>query len=39
MDDIGRFELIKRGTEEILTEDDLKLYIETGTPLSWDLID
>ncbi len=29
MDVAERFELIKRGTEEILTDDDLKLYLET----------
>ena len=34
MDVISKIELIKRGTEEILTEDDLKLYLETGTPLN-----
>jgi tyrosyl-tRNA synthetase len=34
MDVEERFELIKRGTEEILTEEDLKLYLETGVPLN-----
>ncbi len=29
-----RFELIKRGTEEVLTEDDLKRYLESGVPLN-----
>ncbi len=29
-----RFELIKRGTEEVLTEDNLKLYLESGVPLN-----
>ena len=34
MDVNAKIELIKRGTEEILTEDDLKLCLETGTPLN-----
>lgn len=34
MDVEGKFNLIKRGTEEILTDDDLKLYLETGIPLN-----
>jgi tyrosyl-tRNA synthetase len=34
MDVEERFELIKRGTEEILTEDDLRLYLETGVSLN-----
>ena len=29
-----RFELIKRGTEEVLTEDNLKQYLESGVPLN-----
>jgi len=33
MDVAERFELIKRRTEEILTDEDLKLYLETGVPL------
>ena len=28
MDTSEQFELIKRGTEEVLTEDDLKKYLE-----------
>ena len=34
MDVAERFDLIKKGTEEILTDDDLKLYLETGVPLN-----
>ncbi len=34
MDVAERFELIKRGTEEILTDEDLKQYLETGIPLN-----
>lgn len=34
MDVAERFELIKRRTEEILTDEDLKLYLETGIPLN-----
>ena len=34
MDVSERFELIKRGTEEVLTEDNLKLYLESGVPLN-----
>ncbi|MBY9009836.1 MAG: tyrosine--tRNA ligase [Candidatus Lokiarchaeota archaeon] len=34
MDASEQFELIKRGTEEILTEDDLKKYLEAGVPLT-----
>jgi tyrosyl-tRNA synthetase len=34
MDVAERFELIKKGTEEILTDDDLKHYLETGIPLN-----
>lgn len=34
MDILEKINLIKRSTEEILTEDDLKLYIETGVPLN-----
>ncbi len=34
MDVSERFELIKRGTEEVLTENDLKLYLESGVPLN-----
>ncbi|MBY8987622.1 MAG: tyrosine--tRNA ligase [Candidatus Lokiarchaeota archaeon] len=33
MDVAERFELIKRGTEEILTDEDLNQYLETGIPL------
>jgi tyrosyl-tRNA synthetase len=33
MDVEERFDLIKRGTEEILTDKDLKLYLETDIPL------
>ena len=34
MDVKEKFNLIKRGTEEVLTDDDLKLYLETGIPLN-----
>jgi len=34
MDVNEKFDLIKKGTEEILTDDDLKLYLETGVPLN-----
>ncbi len=34
MDVVERFNLIKRGTEEILTDDDLKHYLETDIPLN-----
>ncbi|MFX1418557.1 MAG: tyrosine--tRNA ligase [Promethearchaeota archaeon] len=34
MDIPSKIELIKNGTEEILTEDDLKSYLETGIPLN-----
>ncbi|NVM18573.1 MAG: tyrosine--tRNA ligase [Candidatus Lokiarchaeota archaeon] len=34
MDVSERFELIKRGTEEILTDEDLKQYLDTGIPLN-----
>jgi tyrosyl-tRNA synthetase len=34
MDASEQFELIKRGTEEILTEDDLKKYLEAEVPLT-----
>lgn len=34
MDVEEKFNLIKRGTEEVLTDDDLKLYLETGIPLN-----
>jgi tyrosyl-tRNA synthetase len=34
MDIQDRIALIKRGTEEILTEEDLKLYLEAGIPLN-----
>ena len=34
MDVAERFDLIKRGTEEILTDEDLKQYLETGIPLN-----
>ncbi|MFW9929790.1 MAG: tyrosine--tRNA ligase [Candidatus Thorarchaeota archaeon] len=34
MDTTEKFELIKRGTEEILTEEDLKSYLEAGIPLN-----
>ncbi|NVM45612.1 MAG: tyrosine--tRNA ligase [Candidatus Lokiarchaeota archaeon] len=34
MDVVERFNLIKRGTEEILTDDDLKHYLETSIPLN-----
>ncbi len=34
MDVAERFDLIKKGTEEILTDDDLKLYLETDIPLN-----
>lgn len=30
----GKFNLIKKGTEEVLTDDDLKLYLETGISLN-----
>jgi tyrosyl-tRNA synthetase len=33
MDTIEKFDLITRGTEEILTEEDLKVYLEAGIPL------
>lgn len=34
MDVKEKFNLIKKGTEEVLTDDDLKLYLETGIPLN-----
>ncbi len=34
MDVEEKFNLIKKGTEEVLTDDDLKLYLETGIPLN-----
>ncbi len=34
MDVEEKFNLIKRGTEEVLTDDDLKLYLGTGIPLN-----
>jgi tyrosyl-tRNA synthetase len=34
MDNLQKIKLIKRGTEEILTEEDLKLCLETGVPLN-----
>ena len=34
MDIEEKIELIKRGTEEILVEDELRLLLETGVPLN-----
>ncbi len=34
MDVKEKFDLIIKGTEEVLTEDDLKLYLETEVPLN-----
>ena len=34
MDVAERFDLIKRRTEEVLTDEDLKLYLETDVPLN-----
>ena len=34
MDVAERFNLITRGTEEVLTEEDLKHYLDTGIPLN-----
>lgn len=34
MDIAERFDLIKRRTEEVLTDEDLKLYLETDIPLN-----
>ncbi len=34
MDVAERFDLIKRRTEEVLTDEDLKRYLETGVPLN-----
>ncbi|MFX1385505.1 MAG: tyrosine--tRNA ligase [Promethearchaeota archaeon] len=34
MDNFQKIKLIKRGTEEVLTEEDLQFYLETGIPLN-----